>query len=515
MDWLSRCRMRPFDHQVVGINTLVEKPIFMLADEMGSGKSLQVIVAACILYVMGLIDRVIVVAPSAVRRQWFDPELGELKRHLWDNIHVLVEEFHARNRRWVTPVVTADGRTMHWYVTNYEFIRSRDRAAELAQYADKRTLLVGDESSAIKNPRAAQTVAFTEIRKRCGRVWLLNGTPIANHPGDMFSQGWTMNPKILDCKNEYVFRARYAKMGGWQQKQIVGWHDLDDLQRRFAPYVLRRLKTDCLKDLPEKLPPVPRYVALDPPTWKVYKSMRDDLVAWLSEASVSMAPQAITKVMRLAQITSGYLGGIQELEIDDGAEVLPTLIQPTLLTDPRAARGVQEIGREKLDFLLQWFDERLEEDENFKCVIWSRFWPELDRAMKEAKFKYSFPIGVVAGGYKKTDREFALRLLDPRTAPKGPAFVFGNPQSGGLGLNMTAAHTMIRLSQDYSLFKRLQADDRQHRPGQVHPVSYFDIIATGPQGQKTIDHTVLAALLKKENVATLTTSAWVSRLMEE
>jgi SNF2 family DNA or RNA helicase len=80
---------------------------------------------------------------------------------------------------------------------------------------------------------------------------------------------------------------------------------------------------------------------------------------------------------------------------------------------------------------------------------------------------------------------------------------------------MTAAADMMDISYDYSLEKYLQSRDRIHRPGQTRPVSYFDVIATGPSGQKTIDHHVIKARREKHNIAEWTTRAWIRALQEE
>jgi len=84
-----------------------------------------------------------------------------------------------------------------------------------------------------------------------------------------------------------------------------------------------------------------------------------------------------------------------------------------------------------------------------------------------------------------------------------------------MGLNLTASHTVVYLSNDYNLKTRLQSEDRVHRPGQTSPVSYFDIVAEGPNGQKTIDHTIMKALKAKDDLAKWTASAWLSELKEE
>jgi SNF2 family DNA or RNA helicase len=531
----SLARREPYAHQKVGVEALVrwddpdigrtEGGCFALFDEMGAGKTKQVIDAACWLFLEGEIDNVLVVAPAAVVSVWYHHELGQLEDHLWDSIYARISRFRNRTRSW-TRGRRPGAKRMEWMIANYEFIRSKNRLEQLLPFCSRRTLLVGDESSAVKNHKAHQTKAMLTLRNHCGRVVLLNGTPISNSPGDMYAQGRIMSKRILDVKDYWQFRGRYARLGGWQGKKIVAWHDVEDIQRRFAPYVLRRLKSECL-DLPEKMPPVTFLVPFNPPTWDIYKEMRDEMVAWLSSSEVSTANQAIVKAMRLSQICAGFLGGMKDPGIDLEMEIDPD--RPSYLPFETSYRPKdesttpewkklppQEVGREKLDFFLQWLTDRLDEDPGKKILVWCRFRPELERLMKELKtFGRDLHLGAIYGSQSEKDREYALFLLNPRSAPRGPVVVAGTPGTGSMGLNLTASHTVIYLSNDYSLKNRLQSEDRVHRPGQRNVVSYYDIIATGPKGQKTIDHVILKALRKKESLANFTTEAWVSALSDE
>jgi SNF2 family DNA or RNA helicase len=174
---------------------------------------------------------------------------------------------------------------------------------------------------------------------------------------------------------------------------------------------------------------------------------------------------------------------------------------------------VQAIGREKLDALLEWLNTRWDEDPALKVLIWCRFRAELLR-IRDALPK-GMPVGVLLGSQRKQEREDALRLFDPRTAPDGRAVLLGTTKTGQTGLNLTAAHTVVYASNDTSLFTRMQSEDRVHRPGQRNVVSYFDVVATGPAGQRTVDHVILKALREKQNLATWTTSAWVAELTRE
>jgi len=515
-----------FSHQRDGVAKLVENSVFALFDEMGVGKSKQVIEAAQVLYARGEIERVLVVCPAAVRAVWYDYDLGELRKHLWPATPARVTEYHQRLRTWVQPIDLAP-RTpaLEWRIVNYDFIRNPERLEDLEAWcAERRTWLVLDESSAVKNHKARQTKACARLRKACTRVTLLNGTPVANSPGDLYAQAVIMDRRILDCKSWFHFRARYGVLGGFQGRQVVAWQNLEDLQRRLAPHTLRRLKVDVLKDLPAKLPPVALTATLTDETWKLYRGMRDELVAWLSDETVAVAAQAGVRAMRLSQLTSGFLGGL--ITSTPCAECEGVGVGPAGdACQNCGGQGVlerhdppREIGREKLDVFLEWLSRRFDEDPHAKILVWCRFRPELERLERELLGQtrlLRLEVGKIWGGQDRDERERTLRLLDPRTAPSGPVVVVGTPQSGSMGLNLAAAHDVMYVSNDYSLKTRLQSEDRVHRPGQVYPVSYFDVEAVGPRGQRTIDHTILRALRAKQDLANWTCAAWRASLVEE
>jgi len=512
---LSRSRWSPFAHQIIGVQAIVNNTFFLLADEMGAGKTKQAIDAAQVLFLQGKINKVLTIAPAAVRGVWFHPERGELHKHLWTDLPVTVTEFHRQMDRWVHCKAASSMPFLDWTVTNYEYVRSGDYLEEILEWVGPKTLLILDESSKIKNAQAKQTKACMKIRAKCGRVLLLNGTPIANSPGDMYSQGRIMHMGILECRNYFEFRARYAIMGGWQAKQIVGWRMLDDLQQRFSPYVLRRLKKDCL-DLPEKMPPVLLETPLSPALWRTYCDMRDEMVTWLSRDEVSVASHSIVKIMRLAQITSGFIGGVEAEQQEDFGD-LPNYIETVVAPAPRKkTEPMMIIGDEKLAQFLGWLEDALYEKPNLKFIVWCRFKPEAFRIM--ATLKEKFPQITAAGLYgsqSKAERDYVLDLLDPAKTVPGPACAIATLGTGSIGLTLTAADTNYYISLNQSLLDLDQSRDRTHRPTQVNAVSYFYALATGPKGQKTIDHILFKQLEKKEDLAKMTAGAWVKALTEE
>lgn len=561
----------PPAHVRVGVQFIMDNPYAILADDMGGMKTAQSIIAAQLLHDAGVIDRVIVVAPAAVRpKVWFDQDLGQLREQVFEDKLNIVSEYHSKIRKWEHG--PKDTTPLKWIVTNYEFIRTRGNLLPLLSYCGPKTFLILDESSAVRGYDSAQTEACMLLRwkhtkkwrpilglARCGRVLEMNGTPVAEGPMDLFSQGNLLHPSILDCKYVTNYRARYAVMEPVRRsdksvvlspfasrviqpdgtvkmipkaiEQIVGWSDegLKDLQQRFAPYVLRREAKSFGVDF--ALPPVGFDVPLTEPTWKIYRKMRDEMVAWL-ESGVATAATAAIKVIRLAQITSGFLGGIEDANIGDDL-FIPGV---THSIDGEEWPGgqeeaqrivrvpqIQEIGREKLDFALAWHAELLKHDPNLKLLTWCRFVPELRRYLYEERLTFpSIPVGAacgqkVLGGEQsqKTEREFALRLLHPKTAPEGAVTVGATQGTGAMGLNLTACRTVLDMSYDYSPWKKRQGDARVNRPGQTGPVSFFYLVAIGPKGQKTIDHQIMLKRLGKMNVIDMTVAGWVRALKEE
>ena len=533
----SRCRLPPFAHQREDVAWLIERPYAFITSEMRTGKSKIVVDAAQFLFAAGTIDRVVIVAPAPVRDVWADKELGELAKHLWLDTHTVVTEYHARIRSWVHGVPQSPkpiNKPLEFYVTNFEFLRSKARLAQLLPVCGPKTLLVLDESSFVKNHQAAQTKACLQLRRACGRVVLLNGTPIFHSPLDLFSQGNILHESIIGTKFITHFKARYAIQQpvrgyggrpidngyGRPVQTITGWTNLDDLQRRFAPITVRRLQAECL-DLPPKLDPVTLTATLMPETWRTYRDMRDEMVVWLGQ-NVATSATAAVKALRLSQITGGFLGGIERSGIDfDGAGgILPGTY--TTSTDGPSHEGLpipnipHAISREKLDVLLWFIGQRLEADPNLHLVAWGRFRTEVLRAEAEVKKKFpQFETARIMGGQKKEERLRALSLLKPETAPVGPVFVAGIEGTGSFGLDFTAAHTCVTMSSGYSPGKSAQTLDRVYGPGQQHPIAYYDIVAVGPKGQKTIDRDILVARRAGQDIATWTADAWVKALTEE
>lgn len=594
---LSRSRRKPFDHQLIGAEWLSKRtdpasgrlyPGALLGDEMRLGKTQQVINAVQYLYEQNEIDAAIVVAPAPVRDVWYDPELGEIAKHRWEGLPTLITEYHSTVHKWTAD--TEEGkRYLTWIITNYELIRYGLKSGgskgwtgpyvePLLKICGPRTVLVQDESSAIANYSSLQTRACRTLRKKCGFVVMLNGTPFVEDPESLFSQAYMIDKRILGLENIGQYRARYGIMGGHVVEivkfgrkirmpvEIVGWRHqqrpdccdvpdyisspvhgpgpgLEEIQAKLAPYILRRLRKDCF-DMPPKLDPVSMTVTMKPETWRVYKEMRDSMVTWLEKNRVvATAAQAGNKVMRLAQITSGFLGGLRDEEAEcpecagggvalgsgpPGQRSFPLGVNleqgghlgdcPTCGGTGRLSLAVppKDVGREKLDFLLGWVKKRLREDKDMRMIVWCRFQFELHRMIKEVSKAFpQIKIRSIYGGQSAEDRLEGFRLMHPEYKYDGPGLLGGTLGTGSQGLNMAGGRDVLYMSNAPSLMLRQQSEDRTQGPDQKYSVSYTDVVAVGPKGEKTVDHITIKGLRTKQNLAAWTCSAWIKAFKGE
>lgn len=452
---------------------------------MRLGKTRIVIEAAARLFEQGVIDRMVVVCPPNVRSVWADPSpaLGEVAKWWPSHLPYTVREYRSDKALMGWPL------GMQIVVTNPEFIRRGRRLEPLKTWAaDGRTMLVGDESWQWKNPTAAQTKAMRQLRSVCQRVVLLNGTP--GPMKDLYSQFAILDPTILPVKNWWQFQARYAIKGGWEQRQIVGYQRVEEFQALTRPYAVTRLTEDC-RDVGPTPVRTQIEVPLTPATWRVYKAMEAELVAWLETNEAATASSAGVKMLRLAQITNGFIGGVDS--------TLGTTVPNS---------GSREIGQEKLQALLSW----LEGNDTDRFVIFTRFRDDVKRTAETMQAR-GLATATLYGASDDDERRYAKLLMSPTEGPKAGCVV-ANAQSGGIGLDFTGADLCIFLANDFSLKNRQQAEARIDGPAQTRRRRYLDLLATGPNGETTIDHHIVRALRSAEDVATWTAETWRHKLKE-
>ena len=327
------------------------------------------------------------------------------------------------------------------------------------------TLMAIDESTTIKNPRAKRTKNILKLSQFAKYRRILTGSPVTRNPLDLYSQCEFLSPWLLNFASYYSFRNRYAEMktiriAGRQIQVVSHYKNLSELSDKLKDFSYRVLKEDCL-DLPEKTF-MKRTIALTPDQFKIYKEMKEKALAHLN-GKVTTTATVLTQLMRLQQITCGHF------KADDGT--------------------TQEIKNNRITELMNV----LEEIEG-KVVIWAHFQYDISSIIKAVVKEYG--PGSVVDYYGLTPQEERQDNIRKFQNDDKVRFLVGTPATGGYGITLTAASTMIYYSNGYDLEKRLQSQDRIHRIGQKQPVTYIDIIA-----EDTVDNKIVKSLKKKVNIA--------------
>ena len=205
-----------------------------------------------------------------------------------------------------------------------------------------------------------------------------------------------------------------------------------------------------------------REIELSAEQKKVYKQMKEEALASLNGKQITTMT-VLTQLMRLQQITCGHFVA------DDGT--------------------TQEIKSNRLNELMDILDEV-----EGKAIIWCH-WQKDIQIIKNALIKEYGPRSVV-DYYGLTPQDKRQKNKDAFQKNPKVRFFVGTPQTGGYGLTLTAANTVIYYSNGYDLEKRIQSEDRAHRIGQKKSVTYIDIMA-----DETIDTKIVKSLRKKINIA--------------
>jgi hypothetical protein len=234
-------------------------------------------------------------------------------------------------------------------------------------------------------------------------------------------------------------------------------------------------------------------VPLTSKTWDVYRQLRDEAIAEL-DAGTCVVQHAPVMVMRLAQVCSGFLGGLYSNS-------------ENLISVP-----FKELSSEASDGVLTWLKLRLDEDPSFKCVVWSRWRAEIERLNERliSDFPFDFRTGTMWGDVKTSN------FLHPRWhGLEGAGVMVCQPQAAQYGVSFAKATTAVFLSQGYSLVARQQCEDRIQAPDTRSHSYLVDVLVTGPKGERTVTHDIRTTLLKKEDVALRTIAGWKKALEVE
>ena len=459
-------KTKPYGHQLTALEKSWNKEIYAYFMEMGTGKTKVLIDNLAMLYDKGKVDGALIIAPKGVIGTWHKQELPQHMPDHIENVSVLWQAniTKEQSRKLGNLFKTTD--ELHILIMNVEAL-STAKGSDFAKkfLLSHKTLLAIDESTTIKNPKAKRTRNIIEISRRAQYRRILTGSPVTKNPLDLYSQCEFLSPWLLNFQSYYAFRNRYAEMKtlhihGRSIQVVSGFKNLNELSEKVKGFSYRVLKEDCL-DLPDKIY-MKRTITLTPEQKKVYDQMKKEALAVLNGKSVTTVT-ALTQLMRLQQITCGHFSA------DDGT--------------------IQTIKNNRTLELM----DVLEEIEG-KAIIWAHFQHDIKTVIKAIEKEYG--PGSVVDYYGLTPQDQRDGNRKKFQENDKCRFLVGTPQTGGYGITLTAANTVIYYSNGYDLEKRLQSEDRAHRSGQKKSVTYVDILA-----EDTVDERIVKALRKKINIA--------------
>ena len=459
-------KTKPYKHQLTALKKSWNRETYAYFMEMGTGKTKVLIDNMAMLYDKGKIDGALIIAPKGVIETWYKQELpAHLPAHI-EKVAVLWQANINQKQKKNLDQLFEMGHELHVLIMNVEaFSTSKGKQFATKFLLSHKTLMVVDESTTIKNPKAKRTKNIIDLSSNSKYRRILTGSPVTKNPLDLFTQCYFLDSFHLDHQSYYSFRTRYAIMktahiAGRSIQLVAGFKHLDELSEKLKPFSYRVLKEDCL-DLPDKIY-MKREIELSPEQKKVYKQMKEEALATLNGKQITTMT-VLTQLMRLQQITCGHFVA------DDGT--------------------IQEIKSNRLPELLDILDEV-----EGKAIIWAH-WQRDVKNIKAALTKKYGP-GSVVDYYGLTPQDQRQKNKDAFQNDSKVRFFVGTPATAGYGLTLTAANTVIYYSNGYDLEKRIQSEDRAHRIGQKKSVTYVDILA-----EETVDEKIVKSLRKKINIA--------------
>ena len=435
---------------------------------MGCGKTLTAIAIAGAGYQMGKVERLLIVAPTSVVAVW-PKEMQEYAKFKYTCKTLLGEK--KQRIKQIDDLLKFPFKALKVAVINYESTWRPEILEKLKEFdAD---MVIADESQRIKTYDAAQSKAMHELGDQARYKLILSGTPVQTAAIDIWSQ-YRFLDKTVFGDNFFKFRGRYAIMGGYGNKKIVGYKDLEGLIKKEHSIAFRVTKDEAL-DLPEQTFET-RKIQFNQKEKNLYERIKKDSYAELDGGGHITATTVLTRLLRLQQLAGGFL-------VQDDAQ------KPQL------------VSRAKLDALGDIIEDYVI-GSGKKLVIFARFIAEVKAIMELADKVLPKELKQVAiyGDIKKEDRGDIVKQFqeDPKTV-----LFIGQIDTAGTGITLTAADTCVYYSKNFNYATYSQSLSRIHRIGQRNCCTYIDLEIEG-----TIDELISKALSRKEDMAKTVVDNW-------
>jgi len=431
-------------HQRDAVAKVLPSRVGALFMDMGTGKTRTSIELANLR--AGKIDKVVWFAPVSLKLSVAE----EIRKHTdCQDICVFNDKTNQRN----LPDV-------RWYVVGIESMSSSNRVVSTVNsLITEDTMVILDESSYIKGHNSKRTERLTFICSRAKYRLILTGTPLSQGVVDLFAQMRFLSPKILGYNSFYSFAANHLEYSDKFPGKIVRAHNTEWLAAKINPYTYQVRKQDCI-DLPPKWYST-RWCYLTMQQSYAYQNIKYEFLDsidpddWTSYTLFKLFSS-------LQQVVSGYY---RERTGKD-------------------AWKMHEYDNNRPDLLAEIISE-IPTDE--QAIIWAKYMYDIEQIERVLGDN---PYVLYTGRQNERQKEAAKQAFKAG----GARFFIATPSSGGHGLTLNEASSVIFYDNSFKYAERIQAEDRCHRIGQDKTVHYIDIVCGD-----TIDERIMDAISSKED----------------
>jgi SNF2 family DNA or RNA helicase len=429
---------------------------------MGTGKTFVTVHTASARFTRKQINAVMVICPMTLRNTWkreFDkwaPGLADLR-----NLDLNDSRFMA----WCAET----GHKLKVLLVSVEGLGISQKLPVMAQHFvdTHQVMAVCDESSRIKNPDANRTKVVISLGANAKYKMILNGTHTAKGIQDLWAQYEFLDPNIIGSGDYWAFKTRYLVMGGYKNKQVIGYSKVDELMDLIRPYTLEVGKE--VLNLPPKIRKT-IYLQATPEQNRLFERIASG-ISDIGEPMIK-AQNVLERMLRMQQVVGGF-------EPVTNPETMETSVVP-LPKNP------------KMDALFSIIEDNYV---GSKFIIWARYIPEI-AAIKEALIQ-KYGLAAVVDYYGETSPEQRSINEDRYCRDPECRFFVGNPAAAGLGLTLISNENdvMIYYSGTFAYIDRAQSEDRAHRIGQTRTVTVVDFIIEG-----SIDQVIQRSIAEKTDL---------------
>jgi len=471
-------KYKPYDIQKKCLDHVYSLERSALFVPMGLGKSKISIDKITCHYKEGKLNAVIILCPCTLRFNW----CSQLKEHMPEEIDCEVVSLDIKNKKNIrdanrlSELKTSALKVLIVGIESFSSAKAQLSSSEFIGL--NKTALIIDEAHFVKNDSAIRTKVIRKITANIDYRIIMTGTPIEQGIMDLYSQFYILDPSIIGIGDFWSFKRRYAVMGGYEKKNIIGYKNIDELMELIKPFVFQCTKEEAF-DFPPKTFQK-RHVTLLPEQLRVYKELKKNRLVKLKDDEDMAVTNALSLYSALQQIVGGFVTrgtgeyGANGLEIREKVSLVP----------PEKNPKIKE---------LKAFIEQLPNTE--QVIIWAKYRFE---TFQIAEALTGFMTGEFENDIElfldKTDSE-RKDIID-RMANKKSRYFISTQKSGGTGITLTSVAYVVYFSNRFEYGARMQSEDRNHRIGQLRPVTYVDIVA-----ENTVDTRILDVLEKKGNMA--------------